>query len=230
MKSSKIQLIWYINKVLKRLKILKGEIYMIDKICSYLTDKIRKEMPEVNDERAEVIMYGLQNLIGELPKGILILLISYFFGIIKLTVLAILIIAPYRGMSGGVHLKTHIGCIITSFILYNGPALFGKYIVLDGYAKIIIALIIWSFCMIMLKLYAPADTENVPILREKERKQKQILSFVILSIEFIIAIFIDNPTISGIIIFGDFIQTLTITRVAYNITKNRYGHEVYANN
>ena len=145
MKSSKIQLIWYINKVLKRLKILKGEIYMIDKICSYLTDKIRKEMPEVNDERAEVIMYGLQNLIGELPKGILILLISYFFGIIKLTVLAILIIAPYRGMSGGVHLKTHIGCIITSFILYNGPALFGKYIVLDGYAKIIIALIIWGF-------------------------------------------------------------------------------------
>ena len=92
MKSSKIQLIWYINKVLKRLKILKGEIYMIDKICSYLTDKIRKEMPEVDDERAEIIMYGLQNLIGELPKGILILLISYFLGIIKLTVLAILII------------------------------------------------------------------------------------------------------------------------------------------
>ena len=90
---------------------------MIDKFCAYLTKKIRKEMPEVNDERAEVIMYGLQNLIGELPKGILILLISYFFGIIKLTVLAILIIAPYRGMSGGVHLNTHIGCIITSVIL-----------------------------------------------------------------------------------------------------------------
>ena len=229
MKSSKIQLIWYINKVLKRLKILKGEIYMIDKICSYLTDKIRKEMPEVNDERAEVIMYGLQNLIGELPKGILILLISYFFGIIKLTLLAILIIAPYRGMSGGVHLKTHIGCIITSFILYNGPALFGKYIVLDGYAKIIIALIIWGFCMMMLKLYAPADTENVPILREKERKQKQIFSYIVLTVEFIIAVFISSTTISGIIIFGDFIQTLTITRLAYKITDNKYGHEVYAN-
>ena len=41
---------------------------MIDKFCAYLTKKIRKEMPEVDDEREEVIMYGLQNIIGELPK------------------------------------------------------------------------------------------------------------------------------------------------------------------
>ena len=43
------------------------------------------------------------------------------------------------------------------------------------------------------------------------------------------AIIINNPVIAGIIIFGDFIQTLTITRFAYNITDNKYGHEIYAN-
>ena len=32
---------------------------MIDKICLLLTNKIRKEMPEVDDERAEIINYGL---------------------------------------------------------------------------------------------------------------------------------------------------------------------------
>lgn len=211
-------------------KILKGEKQMVDKICSYLTNKIRKEMPDVDDERAEVIMYGLQNLIGELPKGILILLISYIFGIIKLTLISMLVIAPYRGVSGGVHLKTHLGCIVTSFILYNAPALLGKYIILEGQAKLIIALIVWIFCMIMIKLYAPADTENVPILRKKERTQKKIFSYIILSIELIIAILINNSVLAGIIIFGDFIQTLTITRGAYNITKNKYGHEVYINN
>ena len=83
--------------------------------------------------------------------------------------------------------------------------------------------------MIMIKLYAPADTENVPILRKKERKQKQIFSYIILTVEFIIAVSINNTTIAGIIIFGDFIQTLTITRFAYKITNNKYGHEVYAN-
>ena len=89
---------------------------MIDKFCAYLTKKIRKEMPEVDDERAEIIMYGLQNIIGELPKGIIILMIAYILGIFKLTVISILIIAPYRCVSGGVHMKTHICCIIYTLL------------------------------------------------------------------------------------------------------------------
>ena len=201
---------------------------MIDKFCAYLTKKIRKEMPEVDDERAEVIMYGLQNIIGELPKGIIILIIAYILGIFKLTVISILIIAPYRCVSGGVHMKTHIGCIIYTLLLYSGSSLLGKYIVLTGNVKIMLAIAIWIFCMIMTKLYAPADTENLPILRKKERKQKQILSYIIITSEILIAIFIKNTTISGIIIFGDFIQTLTITRIAYRVTHNKYGHEIYA--
>ena len=201
---------------------------MTDKFCAYLTKKIRKEMPEVDDERAEVIMYGLQNIIGELPKGIIILIIAYILGIFKLTVISILIIAPYRCVSGGVHMKTHIGCIIYTLLLYSGSSLLGKYIVLTGNVKIMLAIAIWIFCMIMIKLYAPADTENLPILRKKERKQKQILSYIIITSEILIAIFIKNTTISGIIIFGDFIQTLTITRIAYRVTHNKYGHEIYA--
>ncbi len=203
---------------------------MIDKICVYLTKKIRKEMPEIDDERAEIIMYGLQNIIGELPKGIIIYAIAYVLGIFKLTLISTLVIAPYRCVSGGIHMKTHIGCIITSFLLYSLPALFGKYVVIGENIKYILALIVWGFGIIMIRLYAPADTENLPILRKKERKQKQIFSYIILSIEIIIAIIVKDYTISEIIIFGDFIQTLTITRIAYNITRSKYGHEVYANN
>ena len=93
---------------------------MVDKICTYLTNKIRKEMPDIDDERAEVIMYGLQNIIGELPKVFIIFLISYFWGIFKLTLMAVLIIAPYRCFSGGVHMKSHIGCIVYTLMLYSG--------------------------------------------------------------------------------------------------------------
>lgn len=202
---------------------------MIDKICQYLTNRIRKEMPDIDDERAEIIMYGLQNIIGEIPKSFLILLIAYFLGIFKLTLIAILIIAPYRGFSGGVHMKTHIGCIIYTLMLYSGSAFLGKYIVLAGAVKYVITVIVWIFCMTMIKLYAPADTENVPILMKKERRQKQIFSYIVLTVEFIMAILLNNTMIVGIIIFGDLIQTLTITRFAYNITGNRYGHEIYAN-
>lgn len=201
---------------------------MIDKICQFLTNQIRKEMPEVDDERAEIIMYGLQNIIGELPKGVLILLIAYLLGIFKQTLIAVLIIAPYRCVSGGTHMKTHIGCIISTSILYMLPAILSQYIIMTGIVKYITATIIWVFGLIMIKLYAPADTENVPILRKKERRQKQIFSYIILTVEMIIAVLVNNTTIAGIIIWGDLIQTLTITRLAYDLTNNKYGHEVYA--
>ena len=67
-------------------------IKVIVKICTLLTNKIQKEMPEVDNERAEIIMYGLQNIIGEFPKGIIILILAYLFGIFKITLLSLLII------------------------------------------------------------------------------------------------------------------------------------------
>ena len=201
---------------------------MVDKITQNLTNKIRKEMPDVDDERAEVINYGLQILIGEVPKTFIMLAIAYVLGVFQLTLITFLIVAPYRVASGGFHLKTHLGCIISTSILYTGVAFLAKYIVLDEITKYILIGLSFIFEIIMIKLYAPADTENVPIISLKERKKKQIASYIILTIALIIAIFIPNKIISNIIIFGYFAQTCTITRFAYKLTKNRYGHEVYA--
>lgn len=202
---------------------------MIDNICTFLTNRIRKEMPEIDDERAETIMYGLQVIIGEIPKIFLIFIVAWLLGTMKLTLITFLIIAPYRSFSGGLHMKTHISCIIYTLSLYCGTAVLGKYIIIAGISKYIVGILIWIFGMIMITLYAPADTENVPILRKKERKQKQIMSYVVLTIEVIIALTINIPSITTIILIGDFIQTVMITRIAYNLTDNKYGHEVYAN-
>ena len=50
---------------------------MIDKICEYLTNKIKNSLPDIDEQRAEVINYGLQNIIGEIPKTFVVLLIAY---------------------------------------------------------------------------------------------------------------------------------------------------------
>ena len=50
-----------------------------------------------------------------------------------------------------------------------------KYYIFDSlYLKYIIILLVWGFSIIMIKLYAPADTENLPILSKKERKYKKL--------------------------------------------------------
>ena len=202
---------------------------MIEKITQSLTNKIRKNMPEVDDERAEVINYGLQILLGEIPKIFIMFGIAYLLGILKLTLLTFIILMPYRGFSGGFHLKTHIGCIISTCTFYCGVAFLAKTVQLDSIAKYILIISVWIFGMIMVKKYAPADTESVPILSEKIRKQKKNLSYISLTLGLIIAGLISTNAIINIIIFGYFVQTCMITRLAYKLTNNKYGYEVYEN-
>ena len=86
-------------------------------------------MPEVDDERAEIINYGLHLLIGELPKNFIILGIAYFLGVFKLTLIMVILLLPYRATSGGFHLKTHIGCILGTTLIYCGIAKIACYII-----------------------------------------------------------------------------------------------------
>lgn len=200
---------------------------MIDKFCDYLTTKIRKENPDIDDERAEVINYGIHLIVGEIPKFFIIMGVALCLGILDLTILAYFLVLPFRGASGGFHLKTHIGCIVGSIMFFCGIGLLGKYLILGTTAKYIVAFVIWAFGMIMVKLYAPADTENVPIISKKERKKKRILSYITLTLSIIIALFIKNEVISNIIIYGMLFQSVSITRLAYSLTNNKYGYEVY---
>ena len=87
---------------------------MIEKLCNKLTQKIRNKMPEIDDERAEVINYGLQLVIGEVPKTFVLILIAYILGVLKLTIYALLFIIPYRTF------------------LRNKKSLFGQRLIRDG--------------------------------------------------------------------------------------------------
>lgn len=201
---------------------------MIDKICEYLTNKIRKQMPEIDDEKAEIINYGIQLIVGEIPKIFLMFGLGIILGLWWQTILAFFLLLPYKVASGGFHLKTHIGCFLCTNIVYCGNAYISTiWNFPNEIIKYITILGIFILGIIMVSIYAPADTENLPILTKKERKTKKILSYIFLIINLLVATFIPNNTISNLIIIGTFIQTLSITRLAYIITKNKYGYEEY---
>ena len=201
---------------------------MIDKFCEFLTNKIREKMPEIDDERAEIIRFGVQLIVGEIPKFFLMIGLGIILGLWWQTLLAFFMLLPYKVYSGGFHLKTHIGCILCTNLIYCGNAFISTiWNFPNAVTKYITILIVFIFGIAMVSIYAPADTENVPILTKKERRTKRILSYVFLSINMIIATFVPNSIISNILIFGTFAQTLTLTRIAYKITNNKYGYEEY---
>lgn len=200
---------------------------MIDKFCEYLTNKIRKTMPDMDDEQAEVIMYGIQLIIGEIPKVFSVFIVGALLGLWWQTLLSFWILLPYKYASGGFHLKSHIGCFLGTNLIYCGNAYISTIINLDVYAKIILIVLNLIIGIIMVSIYAPADTINLPILTKKERHLKKTLSYIFLIINMILALLIKNTVISNLLIFGTAIQTFSITRLAYKITKNEYGYESY---
>ena len=201
---------------------------MIDKFCNYIVRKIRNKMPEIDDERAEIILYGIQLIVGEIPKVFLVFIIGAILGLWWQTLLSFFLILPYKICSGGFHLKTHLGCFICTNIIYCGNAYISTIFNFPNQiTKYITIAIIWILGIMMVSIYAPADTENRPILTKKERKSKEILSYIFLCTNMTIALFIPNRIISNIMIFGTLIQTISITRIAYIIFRNKYGYEEY---
>ena len=195
---------------------------MINQICESLTNKIRQEMPDIDDEEAEVIKYGLELIIGEVPKILLLFIIAIVLKIGWLVIFAYFTMLPYKIVAGGFHLKTNIGCTIGTLSIYYGNVLISKYITWTQiYTKYIVILIAFVFSMIMVSLYAPADTVNLPILTKKD------LSYIFATVSLIVSIVIKDNTLSNILLLNVIIESICISRVAYKITKNEYGYENY---
>ncbi len=197
---------------------------MIDKICETITKKISKENPDFDEARLAVINYGLQLIIGEIPKMFLAIALAFILGVGKYTLITLACLIPYRGFTGGFHLKTHIGCFICTTAMYCIPGVFAKYIPITGNYKYISVALLFVFAIIMISIYAPADTINLPILTKKERKTKKILSYITMIISLSIALIINNTLISSILIYTILLQTINITKPAYKISRCEYGY------
>ena len=200
---------------------------MIEKICNSILIKMREKMPDITDEKAEIILYGLQLIIGEIPKMFILFGLSFLLGFGWYMVFAYIAVMPYRATSGGFHLHTHFGCILSTITFFYGNILISRFLVLDNIQKYILIGLSLIFGILMISMYAPADTEEVPIISKKERKTKKILSYIMLILTLVAALFIPDRMMSNILIIGSIFQSISISRLAYKITKNKYGHEVY---
>lgn len=197
---------------------------MIDKICDNLLEKIIKNDSSIDEEKAEIIYYGLQNIIGELPKGLAILLVAALFGVFKLVLVGTAVMLVYRAFAGGVHLKTHLSCFLTSTILVIGGTCLAKEVTYENTFLIYTALFVFN--LLMAILYAPADTENRPIMKESQMKRQKIESICMVVLIYSLSTFvIKERVITNLFMYMITVESFMITPLAYKVFKNKNGKE-----
>lgn len=64
---------------------------------------------------------------------------------------------------------------------------------------------------------------------QKIEEKRKLISYITFSVGLLLSVFIKDNFISNILLFENIVQTLTITKIAYRLTNNKYGYEVYNN-
>lgn len=190
---------------------------MLNKITKKITNEIIVTVPNITEEKAEQIQYGLYIAISDGLKLIAVMLTAYFLGQLPLALAGGAVFALNKSFLGGVHAKTQLGCIITYFIFLFGAIYSSKIIDISCFN-----IILFVVSGILVYFYAPADLASKPIITEKRWKELRAQGSITVAVFFIITFFVPREY-SNIISIITLINSINMTPVLYRITKNRKG-------
>lgn len=188
-------------------------------------NNIKKNKPDLNDEQLEIIEYGLEGLYLTIIKIIIILLLAIVLDILKETIMMIVFYNVTRFFTFGLHAKTSTSCLITSLLLFIGGTYLATYLQISLSVKISLSVI----CLILICIYAPADTEKRPLINPKKRKRFKILSIITSIIMGTLLIYLHDSYISNFMIIGQVeavIMILPITYKLYGLPYNNYKNYI----
>lgn len=131
-----------------------------------------------NHERRRVYYYGIQIIIGAIVKGVLLVSIGLLLGILKPTLVAVLVFASLRVLAGGYHMHTYGKCIVASLALFIFAGLITQYTYQYWHTShvIVFTALVFLLGLFVILKWAPADTPNKPITDPGEIRKFKILS------------------------------------------------------
>ena len=193
---------------------------MKEKFLKSSINKIRKKYPEYDEDKLEIITYGLEALYITITKTFVIFSIALTLGIIKEVLLILLFYNIMRTTAFGMHAKKSSHCYLLSIILFIGTGLLCKYISINLFTKLIISVL--SF--ITLVIYAPADTYKRPLLNKRKRKIYKFITIMNGAIYMILIIVLKNNSISNYLMVGLLNSSLMIHPLIYRMFQLPYNN------
>lgn len=178
---------------------------------------VKEKNPDLDEIKLDEIRYGLEGLYLTMTKAVVILSLSIYLGLIRETLLLLIFYNILRESAFGLHASKSWMCWVSSMTIFILLPLVLKGIVLDLPIKIILSII----AIILIALYAPADTKKAPIIYKEKRTKYKRISVINCLILSIFAIFI-NDSITTYILAGIYIEVILILPITYKIFKLPY--------
>ena len=151
----------------------------IDQFSKHLQNELN-----LNNERTEVISFGLYTLFTAVSGFVAVIVVGYIVGAVKLSLTAAVTSAIFRAISGGAHSARLRNCTILGAIVSPGIALVSRWVSpwMPDLLLFFLVAVTWLLSLASVYKFAPADTPKRPITRPEERKKFRRLSFAFLFI------------------------------------------------
>lgn len=205
----------------KNLSSLVNKVPLTERIAEKL---ISKERFQEDEESYEKVKYGVEVILINTMKIGLVYLVSLLMGVFFETLIVHFSFLIVRRYSFGLHALKSLNCTLISLLVFVA----GPFFLRDVSSSNWLVLIIFAIILLNVFLYAPADTESLPLLGATNRKMLRNKAVLCTLLLMGVTLSIPFAEIKTLILFGAFYQMVCIHPLTYKLLKRRRNsYEIY---
>ena len=186
---------------------------------------IKKQYPNYNNDKIDEIMYGIEGLYLTFTKTVVICTLALILGVFKELICLLIAFNFIRFFAFGMRASKSSICLIFSSLVFIIFSILCKYIVLPKY----LLYTLYLLALVIISLYAPADTIKRPLIKRNKRIKFKILSIMVVIIYFILTLVFKNNLLINSLIFGLLIECILINPITYKVFKMPYKNYITYN-
>ncbi|HYF75237.1 MAG TPA: accessory gene regulator AgrB [Candidatus Nitrosocosmicus sp.] len=190
-----------------------------ERISARLTAVIADNVEELSEQKLAEINYGIAVFITNAYKLLFVFILALLLGIFNYFMIAFMSFGALRTFASGVHAKGEWTCLPLSTLFFFGIVYVGLAVKLDIY----MISILFALCFAAVLRYAPADTEEKPIVSRKLRRKLKIMSCLALAALYLVSVYTLGTSTASIITFAVLVETILILPVTYKLAGSMYG-------
>lgn len=180
------------------------------RMASWLSKEVNQE------ERAAVMAYGLELLLGALVKLICTITIPLLLGILPQVAAAILASVTFRLAAGGAHCTAYYRCLIGSLTTFIALGFLARQMAGTGISGTGVATGAALLALMVAIFWAPADTPAKPITRAGQRRALKAASLLVPVVYLVLVQFVSvEKDLLVASALGLLFQSFTVTPTGY---------------